>query len=77
MALEIMQDPRVRAVEWRDLLSLTRWEVARELLLPLPWLALSGWAFHLSATLHPAWALLALGGTFLFFLTGLRVVHNA
>ena len=77
MALEIMQDPRVRSVEWKDLLHLSRWEVVKELLLPLPWLGLSLWAFHLAAVHNPAWALLALGGTFFFFLTGLRVVHNA
>ena len=41
MALEIMRDPRVRSVEWRDLLQLTRWEVMKELILVFPWLAAS------------------------------------
>jgi len=77
MALEIMRDERVRSVEFRDLLPLSSWEVVNELLLPLPWMALSVWAFHLAATVNPLWILVALAGTFFFFLTGLRVVHNA
>lgn len=77
MALEIMRDERVRSVEWKDLLPLTRWEVVNELLLPVPWIALSIYAFHLAGAVHPAWGLVALVGTFFFFLTGLRVVHNA
>lgn len=67
----IQQDPRVRAVEWKDLVALTRWEVVRELLLPLPWLAAS------LAAAHQGWLVPALGCSFAFFLCGLRVVHNA
>ena len=66
-----MTDPRLRAVQWRDLLVLTRWEVARELLLSAPWLIVSLAAAHLR--LYP----LALVASFMFFLTGLRQVHNA
>ena len=39
----LLLDPRVRGVPWRDLLPTTRWEVARELLIGLPWLAASLW----------------------------------
>lgn len=71
MALEIMRDPRVRGVPWHDLVGLTRYEVVRELLLPLPWLAGS------LALAGQGWWLPALGCSFVFFLCGLRLVHNA
>lgn len=77
MALEIMRDTRVRSVEWRDLIRVSKLEVVRELSLPIPWIALSLWGFHQAVTVHPAWAILALASTFLVFLTGLRVCHNA
>ncbi len=67
----ILTDPRVRSVLWRDLVALGPKERARELLLPLPWLAASLLAAH-----H-GWLLLALGASFIFFLTGLRLVHDA
>lgn len=76
MSLEIMRDPRVRGVEWRDLVALSRWEVVRELCLPVPWFGAS----LLLAGLAWSWPVLflpALGCSFVFFLTGLRVVHNA
>lgn len=66
-----MRDPRVRAVEWRDLLPLTTWEVVRELLLCLPWLSIS----LILAGFGLYW--LALPFSFILFLCGLRVVHNA
>ncbi len=71
MSLEILRDPRVRSVEWRDLLHLRLRDVVLELLLPLPWLALS--------LLLAEWRLFvpALLASFVFFLTGLRQVHNA
>jgi len=71
MALEIMRDPRVRSVEWKDLLALSRWEVVKELLLCLPWLSVS----LVLAYYHLY--LFALGFSFILFLVGLRVVHNA
>lgn len=65
------QDRRLRSVPWRDLTTLSRGEVTKELLLPLPWLAgslaLADWQFYLPA----------LAMSFLFFLAGLRVVHGA
>jgi fatty acid desaturase len=71
VSLEILHDPRVRSVPWRDLVRLTRLEVVTELFLSLPWLGLS----LLLASL--GWYLPALLASFVFFLTGLRQVHNA
>jgi fatty acid desaturase len=71
MALEIMRDPRVRSVEWKDLLQVTRWEVVKELLLVFPWLAVS------LLLAYYGWYFFAAGFSFFFFLCGLRVVHNA
>ena len=69
-----MGEPQVEAdgrqVPWRDLVGLRPVEVVRELLLPLPWLAgsllLADQGLYL-----PALAL-----SFVFFLTGLRIVHG-
>lgn len=69
--LAIRRDPRVRAVAWRDLVAVSPAEVAAELVLPLPWLVGS---WMLAAAGH-VW--LALPLSFVFFLTGLRFVHNA
>jgi fatty acid desaturase len=68
---DILRDPRIRSVPWRDLTRLTRIEVARELGLSLPWLALSLWC---AGRGHYPTAAVA---SFFFFLTGLRQVHNA
>jgi fatty acid desaturase len=65
------RDRRLHAVPWRDLATLSPAAAARELLLPLPWLALS--LALANAELYPA----ALAMSFVFFLTGLRVVHGA
>ena len=67
----IFQDVRLRAIAWRDLLPLTPVEVAGDLLLPFPWLIAS------LVTAFYGHYLLALGLSFFFFLTGLRLVHNA
>jgi len=71
LSMEIMRDPRVRSVEWRDLVPVSRWEVVKELLLSMPWLTAS-----LVLAYHHIY-LFALGTSFIFFLTGLRQVHNA
>ena len=70
-------DDRLRGVEWRDLVPLTRGEVVYETLITTPWLAASLAAWHLAGTSHPAFAAAALASAFFFFLTGLRQVHNA
>ena len=43
MKQKILRDPRIRAVEWRDLARLTTSETVIELVLPLPWLLGSLW----------------------------------
>jgi fatty acid desaturase len=58
-------------IEWRDLAACSRREIVTELALPLPWLAaalLAGAAGH---------AALVVAATFVMFMTGLRVTHNA
>lgn len=68
---EILRDPRVRAVQWRDLTRLSSFEIVKELALPLPWLVGSLWLAN-----HRLWPP-ALAASFMFFLVGLRQVHNA
>jgi fatty acid desaturase len=58
-------------VEWKDLIRLNRGEIIYELTLSLPWL-LASW---LAAFYHIY--VVALACSFMFFLTGLRQVHNA
>lgn len=62
---------RLCAVEWTDLLHLHRSEILYELSISLPWL-FGSWL----AASHEQY-LIALGCSFMFFLTGLRQVHNA
>jgi fatty acid desaturase len=70
-AESIFHDPRVRRVVWRDLVPVTHREAVAELLLPLTWLSLS------LAAAYFGWFLASLPLSFIFFLTGLRIVHNA
>lgn len=67
----IFNDPRIRSILWRDLVDVSRHEVVAELLLPTVWLALS-----LGAAAF-GWHISALGLSFIFFLAGLRLIHNA
>lgn len=71
MSLAIHRDPRIRRVPWRDLVPLNRFEVLKELTLSGPWFGLSLYLAGME------WYLPALLASFLFFLTGLRQVHNA
>lgn len=71
------RDERLRNVEWRDLLPLSRAEVVYETLIATPWLTVSLVGWHLAASSHTSFALVALASAFFFFLTGLRQVHNA
>jgi fatty acid desaturase len=66
-----LRSGRLAAVVWQDLVTLNRFEVARELTLSLPWLALS------LVLVAERWWLPALAASFMMFLTGLRQVHNA
>jgi fatty acid desaturase len=76
MALEILRDPRLVDVEWKDLLRLSRGEVVYEVLISTPWLVaslvLGSLAFSYPLLFAPA-----LACSFIFFLCGLRQVHNA
>jgi fatty acid desaturase len=62
---------RISPVEWRDLAATTPSDAIRELLLPVPWLF--GSLILAAQEFYP----LALTASFVFFLTGLRVVHGA
>src|SRR5579871_5526587 len=71
MTSDLMRDPLVRSVQWRDLTALSPLDIAKQLLLSAPWLAVSlvlAWGGHY---------VLALPFSFIFFLTGLRQVHDA
>lgn len=71
MQPEIFRDSRIRSVQWRDLTRLSSIEILKELGLSLPWLAAALWLAN--ARLY----VLALPASFMFFLVGLRQVHNA
>jgi fatty acid desaturase len=64
-------DPALRHVAWRDLVAMRPCDGMIECLHPLPWLALS--LVLASAGLWP----LAIPATFMFFLTALRLNHEA
>jgi len=68
---KLRQDPRLRAVEWHDLATLTPAQKAWELLISVPWLVLSVVLFQVG------WFPLALSASFIFFLAGLRQAHGA
>jgi len=68
---DIFHDPRLRAVGWRDLVPVTFFEILLEPLLPAGWLAAS------LLTAAYGYYVIALGLSFVFFLTGLRLIHNA
>jgi len=66
----LLQDPRLRSIQWKDLTRLTTRQRIVENSITIPWLLIScGLAFF-----H--YYLLALPFSFVFFLTGLRQVHN-
>lgn len=71
MKPDSLQDPRVRSVQWKDLTHLSPTEIAKELLLSAPWLLVSLWLAS------QGWFVVALAPSFMFFLVGLRQVHNA
>jgi fatty acid desaturase len=68
---DIFHDPRLRSVAWKDLAAVSPREIVWELLLPATWLSAS---LLVAGSGH---YVLALGLSFMFFLTGLRLVHNA
>lgn len=66
-----LDDRRLRAVPWKDLLHQTRLEALHELSISIPWLV-GSWI-----AAGRGWYTVALACSFMFFLTGLRQVHNA
>jgi fatty acid desaturase len=68
--MNILQDKRLQAIQWKDLTSISLSERLIENTLTLPWLALS-WLLA-----YYKFYLAAIPFSFLFFLTGLRQVHN-
>ncbi|MFQ5844462.1 MAG: fatty acid desaturase [Planctomycetota bacterium] len=71
MSVKVFDDERIRSVRWHDLAGLRPWETVKELVLPLPWLAASLLLAH-RGLYAPA-----LACSFLFYLAGLRQVHDA
>ena len=65
-----LRDPAMRQVAWRDLLPMTRIEVAHELLICTPWLAASIMCYALGLIVAGALC------SFFVFLTGLRLSHG-
>lgn len=68
--MSLLQDRRLRTIKWKDLTQLSPLEMIIENSITLPWLITS----CLLAWKH--YYLVALPFSFLFFLTGLRQVHN-
>lgn len=66
-----MHDSLFRTVQWTDLLQLRKREVVHELLISSPWFLASLLAFA------GGYLLPAMAASFMFFLAGLRQVHNA
>ncbi|MEG0483534.1 MAG: fatty acid desaturase, partial [Acinetobacter sp.] len=66
-----IQQKLLKEVHWKDLVQLNQKDVWSELFISLPWLLLSLFLAQW------AWYLPALFCSFMFFLTGLRQVHNA
>ena len=67
----VREDPRLKAVEWRDLTHLTGWQKAYEVSLSAPWLGMSFVFFH------TGWIAAGLVTAFFFFLAALRQAHGA
>jgi len=68
--MNLLQDKRLKSVRWKDLTALSVKETFIENSINIPWLVLS----LFFAWKH--WYIMALPCSFLFFLTGLRQVHN-
>lgn len=74
----VTKDPRVRAVAWRDLTKVTKWQAFVEVTLSLPWIALALFGFYMvQRTGSWVWAVPGELACFYVFLTGLRQAHNA
>lgn len=65
------QEPTPNGIVWHDLRSFSRWNLLRELTLPLPWIALSFFIYSTDMWMFGPIA------SFMFFLCGLRLNHEA
>lgn len=65
-----MTNPLLKQIEWQDLRHLSAWQVAYNVILPYPFLALSWWAFSQS---HYG---LAVIGSYFFVITAYRQGHD-
>lgn len=65
------QEPTPNGIVWHDLRSFSRWDLLRELTLPLPWIALSFFIYSTDMWMFGPIA------SFMFFLCGLRLNHEA
>jgi fatty acid desaturase len=77
MEHRIMRNPRVRSLKWRDLIKPSTRQIIIELLLIIPWFTASLACAHWADQFHLLFLIPALCFSFIFFLTALRVVHNA
>lgn len=64
------RDPRLKTVQWRDLVEISVFKRLYEATLPVPWLVFSCGSYAFGAPVVGAI------GSFFFFLTGLRLSHN-
>ena len=69
--MSLLHDKRLKSVHWKDLTSLSVKETFIENTVSVPWLTLSLFLAY------KGYYIAALPFSFLFFLTGLRQVHNA
>lgn len=74
----VTKDPRVKAVQWRDLVPVTKFQAFKETTLSFPWIAGAMVCFWLvQYTGNWWWTAGAVFCSFYLFLTGLRQVHCA
>ncbi len=74
----VTKDPRVKLVEWRDLVTVSPWQAFVEVTLSMPWLVACLGCFALIQYTGSWWWMVpAQICAFYLFLTGLRQAHNA
>jgi len=77
--VHITRDPRIRAIQWKDLVAVTKLGTLHEVTLSLPWIGASLFFFWMATKTGGSiyWAAPGFVSSFFLFLTGLRQVHNA
>ncbi|MCK5811173.1 MAG: fatty acid desaturase [Cocleimonas sp.] len=66
-----------KKIVWQDLIAYQPHETVHELLLPLPWFILALWSSSMVFQGALTWFIVTVIASFYFFLTGLRLAHNA